>query len=160
MLVTATLPPFVGKGERIDVTVSSVGDATSLAGGQLIMTPLVAADGNTYAVAQGPARHWWFFRRKGAAEKLTEGIPTSGRISNGATIERELKGDFNALTQLSFQVRNPDFETAVKIADAINAYARDKFSKVIAGEKDFRTVDVRIPRRDDTFASCGRDRRA
>ena len=144
VLVTATLPPFVGKGERIDVTVSSVGDATSLAGGQLIMTPLVAADGNTYAVAQGPLAIGGF-SAQGAAEKLTEGIPTSGRISNGATIERELKGDFNALTQLSFQVRNPDFETAVKIADAINAYARDKFSKVIAGEKDFRTVDVRIP---------------
>lgn len=144
VLVTATLPPFVGKGERIDVTVSSVGDATSLAGGQLVMTPLVAADGNTFAVAQGPLAVGGF-AAQGAAEKLTEGIPTSGRISNGATVERELKGDFNALTQLSLQVRNPDFETAVKIADAVNNYARDKFGRSIAGEKDFRTVEVKRP---------------
>ena len=83
VIVTATLPPFVGKGERIDVTVSSLGDATSLAGGQLVMTPLVGADGQTYAVAQGPLAVGGF-SAQGAAEKLTEGIPTSGRISNGA----------------------------------------------------------------------------
>lgn len=144
VIVTATLPPFVGKGERIDVTVSSLGDASSLAGGQLIMTPLVGADGQAYAVAQGPLAVGGF-SAQGAAEKLTEGIPTSGRISNGATIERELKGDFNRLTKLSFQVRNPDFATAVKIADSINAYAESKYGEAIAAERDFRTVEVRRP---------------
>ncbi len=145
VVVTATLPPFVGKGERIDVTVSSVGDASSLAGGQLVMTPLVAADGEAYAVAQGPLAVGGF-SAQGAAETLTEGIPTSGRIANGALIERELKGDFNALGQLSFQVRNPDFATAVKIADSINAYARVKYGVSIANERDFRTVEVKRPK--------------
>lgn len=144
VIVTATLPPFVGKGERIDVTVSSLGDASSLAGGQLVMTPLVGADGQAYAVAQGPLAVGGF-SAQGAAEKLTEGITTSGRISNGALIERELKGEFNRLSKLSFQVRNPDFATAVKIADRINAFAREKYGDAIAAEKDFRTVEVRRP---------------
>lgn len=144
VVVTATLPPFVGKGERIDVTVSSIGDASSLAGGQLVMTPLVAADGQAYAVAQGPISISGF-AASGAAEKLSEGIATSGRIANGALIERELEGDFNSLTSIVLQIRNPDFATAVGISDKINEFSRAKFGMAIAAERDFRTVHVKRP---------------
>ena len=144
VVVTAILPPFVGKGERIDVTVSSIGDASSLAGGQLVMTPLVAADGEAYAVAQGPISISGF-AASGAAEKLSEGIATAGRIANGALIERELEGDFNSLTSIVLQIRNPDFATAVGISDKINEYSRAKFGVAIAAERDFRTVHVNRP---------------
>ena len=144
VVVTATLPPFVGKGERIDVTVSSIGDASSLAGGQLVMTPLVAADGEAYAVAQGPISISGF-AASGAAEKLSEGIATAGRIANGALIERELEGDFNSLKSIVLQIRNPDFATAVGISDKINEFSRAKFGVAIAAEQDFRTVHVNRP---------------
>ncbi len=144
VVVTAVLPPFVGRGERIDVTVSSIGDAASLSGGQLVMTPLVAADGKAYAVAQGSIAAGGF-AAQGAAEKLSEGIPTTGRITNGALIERELEGDFNALEKLTLQVRNPDFATAVAMADSVNAYAKKRFGKPIASARDFRTVTVERP---------------
>ncbi len=145
VIVTAILPPFVSKGERIDVTVSSIGDASSLAGGQLVMTPLVAVDGQAYAVAQGPISISGF-SAAGAAEKLSEGVPTAGRIANGALIERELEGDFNALANIVLQIRNPDFSTAVSISDKINAYSKRKFGESIAVEQDFRTVLVRRPK--------------
>ena len=144
VVVTAVLPPFVGKGERIDVSVSSIGDASSLAGGQLVMTPLVAADGQAYAVAQGPVSISGF-AAEGAAEKLSEGVATAGRIANGALIERELEGDFNALTSIVLQIRNPDFATAVGISDKINEYSKAKFGVAIAAEQDFRTVHVKRP---------------
>jgi flagellar P-ring protein FlgI len=144
VVVTATLPPFVGKGERIDVTVSSIGDASSLAGGQLVMTPLVAADGEAYAVAQGPISISGF-AASGAAEKLSEGIATAGRIANGALIERELEGDFNSLKSIVLQIRNPDFATAVGISDKINEFSLAKFGVAIAAEQDFRTVHVNRP---------------
>jgi len=144
VVVTATLPPFVGKGERIDVTVSSIGDASSLAGGQLVMTPLVAADGEAYAVAQGPISISGF-AASGAAEKLSEGIATAGRIANGALIERELEGDFNSLKSIVLQIRNPDFATAVGISDKINEFSRAKFGVAIAAEQDFRTVHIDRP---------------
>lgn len=144
VVVTAILPPFVGKGERIDVSVSSIGDASSLAGGQLVMTPLVAADGQAYAVAQGPVSISGF-AAEGAAEKLSEGVATAGRIANGALIERELEGDFNALKSIVLQIRNPDFATAVGISDKINEYSKAKFGVAIAAEQDFRTVHVTRP---------------
>jgi flagellar P-ring protein FlgI len=144
VVVTAALPPFVGRGERIDVTVSSIGDASSLSGGQLVMTPLVAADGQAYGVAQGPLAVGGF-SAQGAAEKLTQGIPTTGRITNGALIERELEGDFNALASLTLQIRNPDFGTAVALSDAVNAYAKKRFGKSIATAQDFRTIKVVRP---------------
>ncbi len=144
VIVSATLPPFVGKGTRIDVTVSSLGDAASLAGGTLVMTPLVAADGNAYAVAQGPVAVSGF-ASTGQAESLTQGVPTSGRIPNGALIERELTGDFNGLPQLVLQIRNPDFRTAVAIADAINEFAKQNYGEAIASEQDLRTVLVKRP---------------
>ncbi len=144
VVVTAILPPFVGKGERIDVTVSSIGDASSLAGGQLVMTPLMAADGRAYAVAQGPVSISGF-SASGDAEKLSAGVSTGGRIANGALIERELDGEFNALKSIVLQIRNPDFATAVGISDKINEYSRKKFGVAIAAEQDFRTVHIKRP---------------
>ncbi len=144
VVVTAVLPPFVGKGERIDVTVSSIGDASSLAGGLLVMTPLVAADGRAYAVAQGPISISGF-SASGDAEKLSSGVSTGGRIANGALIERELEGEFNALKSIVLQIRNPDFATAVSISDKINQYSKAKFGMAIAAEQDFRTVYIKRP---------------
>lgn len=144
VVVTATLPPFIGRGARIDVTVSSLGDASSLSGGTLVMTPLLAADGRPYAVAQGPVNVTGF-AAAGAAESLTQGVPTSGRIPNGALIEREISGDFNSAGDLKFQIRNPDFRTATNIADVINVYTRDHYGKPIAVALDLRTVSVTRP---------------
>ena len=145
VIVTATLPPFIGTGSRIDVTVSSLGDASSLAGGTLVLTPLIGADGNAYAVAQGPIAVSGF-QSTGKAESLTQGVPTTGRIPNGALIERELAGDFNTAGEVSLQIRNPDFKTAALIADAINDYSKQRFGKRIAAEQDLRTVSVARPK--------------
>ena len=93
VIVTANLPPFVQSGARIDVSVSSLGDATSLAGGTLVMTPLKAADGEIYAVAQGPV-FISGFSAQGEAEQVTQGVPTAGRVPNGAIIERQVEADF------------------------------------------------------------------
>ena len=146
VVVTAKLPPFVSPGERIDITVSSLGDATSLMGGTLVMTPLSAADGNAYAVAQG-AISVSGLAASGKAESLSEGTPTGGRIPGGALIERELTADFNGAPSLSLKVRNPDFATASRIADAINRYARQAYGTPIAQADDFRTVSITRPKK-------------
>src|SRR5690606_18724543 len=117
VIVTANLPPFVRSGARIDVNVASMGDATSLAGGTLVMTPLRAPDGEIYAVAQGPVIVSGF-SVEGQAESLTRGVPTSGRVPNGALVERHIPASFDDLLMLTLQLRNPDFSTAVRIADA------------------------------------------
>ena len=116
MIVTANLPAFVESGARIDVSVSSLGDASSLNGGTLVMTPLKAADGQIYAVAQGSV-FVTGFSAKGQAETLTQGVPTSGRIPNGAIVERQVAGNFQDLGTMTLQLRNADFSTAVMIAD-------------------------------------------
>jgi flagellar P-ring protein precursor FlgI len=144
VVVTARLPPFIATGERIDVTVSSLGDATSLSGGTLVMTPLSAADGRAYAVAQG-AISITGFSASGQAESVSQGVPTGGRIANGALIERELTADFNGVSELALKVRNPDFGTAAAIADAINVFAVKTYGSTIAQEIDFRTVAVKRP---------------
>jgi flagellar P-ring protein precursor FlgI len=145
VIVTANMPPFVQSGARIDVSVSSLGDATSLAGGTLIMTPLKAADGEIYAVAQGPV-FVSGFSAEGEAETLTQGVPTAGRVPNGAIVERQVAADFSDLTTLTLQLRNPDFSTAVMIADAINEYSRQRFGKRLAAEQDSRTVLINKPK--------------
>src|SRR5690606_33051957 len=115
VIVTANLPPFVQSGARIDVNVSSMGDATSLAGGTLVMTPLRAPDGEIYSVAQGSVIVAGF-SAQGQAETLTQGVPTSGRVPNGGIVERQVPASFNADTMMTLQLRNPDFSTAVRIA--------------------------------------------
>jgi flagellar P-ring protein FlgI len=143
VIVTADLPPAAGVGSRIDVTVSSLGDATSLMGGTLVLTTLSGADGQTYAVAQG-AVSVTGFDVAGQAETLSQGVPTTGRISNGALVEKSLPPikDGGALT---LELRNPDYKTAVRIADAINDYARERFHKPVAVEQDFRTISLFRP---------------
>jgi flagellar P-ring protein precursor FlgI len=119
VLVTATLPPFARAGGRIDVTVSAIGDAKSLLGGTLVMTPLNAADGQIYAVAQGGILAGGVLAA-GAAETVTEGVPTVGTIPGGARVEREIAFDFATVTALRLALREPDFTTASRIARAVN----------------------------------------
>jgi flagellar P-ring protein precursor FlgI len=144
VIVTANLPPFVQSGARIDVNVSSMGDATSLAGGTLVMTPLRAPDGEIYAVAQGSVIVAGF-SAQGQAETLTQGVPTGGRVPNGGIVERQVPASFTSDTTLTLQLRNPDFSTAVRIADAINAYANHRFGRRVAQEQDARTVTIQRP---------------
>ncbi|CAM5462455.1 flagellar P-ring protein precursor FlgI [Aquamicrobium terrae] len=145
VIVTANMPPFVQSGARIDVTVSSMGDATSLQGGTLIMTPLKAADGEIYAVGQG-AVIVSGFTAQGQAEQVTQGVPTAGRVPNGAIVERAVTAEFGDQSVLTLQLRNPDFSTAVRIADAINEYTRQRFRTRLAAERDARTVSIKKPK--------------
>src|SRR6185312_10358069 len=149
VIVTANLPPFVQSGARIDVNVSSLGDSTSLNGGTLVMTPLKAADGQIYAVAQGSVSVSGF-AAQGQAETLTQGVPTAGRVANGAIVEREVTADFNSTPKLTLQLINPDFSTAVRVADAINAYTKRRFGKRLAHEQDSRTILIDKPARIST----------
>lgn len=125
VLVTAELPAFARAGSRIDVTVSAIGDAKSLLGGTLIMTPLNAADGSIYAVAQGSVLAGGAFA-EGEVASTTKGVPTSGSIPAGARVEKEVQFDFTEMTELRLALRSPDFTTALRIEAAINdAMGRD-----------------------------------
>jgi len=141
--VTANLPAFAAVGSRIDVTISSLGDATSLRGGTLLVTPLNGADGATYAVAQGQLVSG--IAASGQAESLTQGVPTSGRIANGALVERQIPGQLNDMSEVNLGLNNPDFRTATAMADAINAHTRARYGKALAREVDLRTVAVQRP---------------
>ena len=145
VMVTATLPPFASPGSRIDVNVSSLGDATSLRGGTLVMTSLSGADGQIYAVAQG-AVIVSGFTAQGQAATLTEGITTSGRVPNGAIIERELPSHFKDSVNLVLQLRNADFSTAVRMADAVNTFAGQRYGGPIAEARDSQEVIVQKPK--------------
>jgi flagellar P-ring protein precursor FlgI len=120
VMVTANLPPFASQGSRIDVTVSALGDARSLAGGQLLVTPLMGADQQVYAVAQGPLAIGGFAASGQSGSSVTRGVPTAGRIASGALVEREIMFDIGAMQELRLALRNPDFTTAQRIAAAIN----------------------------------------
>jgi flagellar P-ring protein FlgI len=121
VFVTGSLPAFARAGGRIDVTVSTIGDAKSLLGGTLILTPLNGADGQIYAVAQGTVIAGGV-SAEGNGASVTMGVPTAGSIPSGARIEREIEFDFSQMTSLKLALRNPDFTTAFKIETAINAY--------------------------------------
>jgi flagellar P-ring protein FlgI len=140
VMVTANLPAFSTQGTRIDVTVSSLGDSKSLQGGVLLVTPLLGADGNVYAVAQGSLAIGGF-EAEGAAAKIVRGVPTVGRISNGAIIEREIEFSLNRLHQVRLALRNADFTTAKRIASAINDY----MGGTIAEPIDPSTVQLTLP---------------
>ena len=121
VMVTANLRPFSAQGTRIDVVVSAMGDAKSLNGGTLLATPLLAADGEVYALAQGPVAVGGF-SAQGQAASVTRGVPTSGRIANGGTVEREVTFKLAEAPSLRLALRNPDFTTAQRVAQAINRY--------------------------------------
>jgi flagellar P-ring protein precursor FlgI len=142
VMVTANMPPFGTQGTRIDVTVSSLGDAKSLMGGTLLVTPLLGADGNVYAVGQGSVAVAGF-QAQGEAAKVTRGVPTVGRISNGAIIEREIEFALNRLNQVRLALRNADFTTAKRIAAAIN----DFIGGPIAEPLDNSTVQLTLPQK-------------
>jgi flagellar P-ring protein precursor FlgI len=137
VIVTASLPPFARSGSRIDINVSSIGDAKSLAGGTLIMTPLNAADGEVYAVAQGSVLISGF-KAEGDGASIVEGVPTSGAIPNGARVEREIDFDFASMTRIRLALRSPDFTTAERIESKINK----SFGRPIATLLDSGTVEL------------------
>jgi flagellar P-ring protein precursor FlgI len=140
VMVTANLPAFSAQGSRIDVTVSALGDAKSLQGGTLLVTPLFGADGNIYALGQGSVAVGGFVA-SGAAATVTRGVPTAGRISNGAIIERETGFKLANETVLRLTLRNPDLTTAMRIADAVNHY----LGGAIAVTNDPATVKLTVP---------------
>ncbi|GAC1041630.1 flagellar basal body P-ring protein FlgI [Rhizobium sp. No.120] len=148
VMVTANLPPFASPGSRIDVTVSSLGDATSLRGGTLIMTSLSGADGQIYAVAQGSVIVSGF-QAQGAAASVTEGVTTAGRVPGGAIIERELPSRFKDSVNLVLQLRNPDFSTSIRISDTVNTWATSRFGAPIAEAKDSQEVTIAKPKMAD-----------
>ncbi|MBK9080775.1 MAG: flagellar basal body P-ring protein FlgI [Rhizobiales bacterium] len=145
VVVTADLPPFANRGSRIDVTVSSMGDAASLMGGTLVLTPLTGADGQTYAVAQGQLIVSGL-AAQGQGEQLSQGVPTAARVPGGGAVEREPPGAL-ADGPLALELRNPDFRTATLIADAVNAHTRRAYGKDLARERDHRTVLLTRPPR-------------
>ncbi len=143
VMVTTDLPPFAHGGSRIDVTVSAVGDATDLSGGTLLVTPLMSADGEVYAVAQGQLVTSAFSAR-GAGASVTRNIPTSARMANGATVEREVPVDLSTRTDLHLSLRNPDLTTAERIADVIDK----ALGQPVAHATDPRTVVLSLSGRD------------
>ncbi|MDQ1185088.1 MULTISPECIES: flagellar basal body P-ring protein FlgI [Agrobacterium] len=148
VMVTANLPPFASPGSRLDVNISSLGDASSLRGGTLIMTSMSGADGQIYAVAQGSVIVSGF-NAEGQAAQVTQGVTTAGRVPGGAIIERELPSQFKDSVSLVLQLRNPDFSTAIRIADTINGFARTSYNEPIAEARDSQVVYIQKPRTAD-----------
>lgn len=139
VFVTAALPPFARAGGRIDVTVSAIGDAKSLLGGTLVMTPLNGADGEIYAVAQGTIIAGGF-SSEGQAGKVVQGVPTSGSIPSGGRVEREVAFDFSQMRVIRLALRSPDFTTAERIEKVINR----AFGKRVAEMEDAGTVALDV----------------
>lgn len=140
VMVTANLRAFSTQGTRLDVVVSALGDAKSLQGGTLLVTPLLGADGNVYAVAQGTVAVAGF-QAEGDAAKIIRGVPTVGRISNGAVVEREIDFALNRMTTVRLSLRNPDLTTAKRIAGAINDFLGGPVAELV----DRATVALTVP---------------
>jgi flagellar P-ring protein precursor FlgI len=143
VIVTADMPAGMDVGSRLDVTVSALGDAPSLMGGTLLLTQMSGSDGDVYASAQG-AVSVTGFGVAGQAQTLSQGVPTAGRISNGAIIERAVPAPPDQL-RLILELKNPDYNTAVRIVDAVNAYSMQQFRRRSAFEMDSRTVELFHP---------------
>jgi flagellar P-ring protein precursor FlgI len=140
VMVTANLPAFAAQGTHIDVSVSALGDAKSLQGGTLLVTTLFGADGQIYALGQGPVAIGGF-TASGEAASVTRGVPTAGRISNGAIVEREIPFALASETTLKLSLHNPDLTTATRIASAVNAY----LGQNVADVSDPSTVHLAVP---------------
>ena len=141
VIVTAALPAFAKQGDNIDVTVSSLGDAKSLQGGTLLMTPLKGPDGSTYAVAQGPLSIGGF-SVQGAARGVQKNHLTVGRIANGGQVEKEIKYDFNSKDEIVLALKKTDFTTASRISRAINNDMKEIVSSIVNGG----AVQVKVPK--------------
>ena len=140
VMVTATLPAFAAQGTKVDITVSTLGDAKSLLGGTLLVTPLVGADGQVYAVAQGQVSVAGF-TASGDATTITKGVPTAGRIASGAIVEREIAFKLSDMPNLRLSLRNPDFTTAERAMQAINKKMGDN----VASTNDPSTITLNVP---------------
>ncbi len=143
VIVTADLPLGMDAGQRLDVTVSSLGDSTSLMGGTLLLTQLAGPDGQARASAQGAVTVTGF-DAVGQAESVSQGVPTAGRIPNGGIVETPIEGPLDEM-RMFLELRNPDYQTAMRILDAINAYAQRIYHKPIAFERDGRSVELLRP---------------
>ena len=141
VMVTADLPPFARTGSRIDVLVSSIGDAKNLQGGTLLFTPLKAADQQVYAVAQGPISTGGFAAGGASGSGVQKNFPTVGRVVNGALIEKEIPNKFNQKQSLTLTLHSPDFTTSSRVARAINIAFYDQ----IARTHDAGTIEVKVP---------------
>ena len=141
VMVTANLPAFSTQGTRIDVSVSALGDSESLQGGTLLVTPLLGADGEVYAIAQGPLAIGGF-AAQGDAASVVRGVPTSARIANGALVEREIDFKLASMTSLRLALRNPDLTTARRMALAVN----ELIGLPTAEPLDPATVRIDLPR--------------
>ncbi|MDY6986471.1 MAG: flagellar basal body P-ring protein FlgI [Thermodesulfobacteriota bacterium] len=140
VMVTADLPPFARVGSRIDVLVSSIGDAENLHGGTLLFSPLKGADGHVYAVAQGPVSTGGF-SAGGTGGEVQKNFPTVGRVVDGAMIEREIPSSFDKKEILSLTLHSPDFTTASRVAKAVNS----ALSADLAQTPDPGTIHLRVP---------------
>ncbi|WP_372963966.1 flagellar basal body P-ring protein FlgI [Marinobacter sp.] len=140
--ISATLPPFAKAGQELDITVSSIGNADSLRGGTLLMTPLKGADGQVYAMAQGSLVVGGFGSQGQDGSRITVNVPSVGRIPNGATIEREVESPFSRGDTITFNLLRPDFTTARRVVEAINA----RLGPDMAYAHDPTSISVRAPR--------------
>jgi flagellar P-ring protein precursor FlgI len=144
VMVTGSLPPFVHSGSHIDVAVSAIGDATNLSGGTLLVTPLLAADGEVYAVGQGAVTTGAVAAKGASGSSVTRNVPTSGKISNGAIVEREVTYSLGQRQLVALSLRNPDLTTARRMEHAIN----DALGSGTAHATDPRTVELNLQNRD------------
>lgn len=140
--VSATLPPFAKAGQELDITVSSIGNADSLRGGTLLMTPLKGVDGQVYAMAQGSMVVGGFGAQGQDGSRITVNVPSVGRIPNGATIEREVESPFSRGDTITFNLMRPDFTTARRVVEAINGH----IGPDMAYAHDATAISVRAPR--------------
>ena len=141
VMVTTNLPPFAGLGSRIDVLVSSIGDAENLQGGTLLFTPLKGADGKVYAVAQGPVSTGGFAVSGNSGDQVQKNFPTVGRVVGGALVEKEIHSDFNEKDSLTLALHEPDFTTASRVAQAINR----AFYSQLAQTDNAGSIRVSVP---------------
>jgi len=143
VMVTAELPPFARSGSRLDALVNSIGDAKTLGGGTLLITPLKGADGLVYAVAQGPVATGGFLVGAGTGDKVAKNFPTVGRVVQGVSVEREIPFNLNQKESLTLALNKPDFTTATRVAQAINAGMTEN----VARTQDSGTIHVNVPAR-------------
>jgi flagellar P-ring protein precursor FlgI len=141
VMVTTNLPPFASLGSRIDVLVSSIGDAENLQGGTLLFTPLKGADGKVYAVAQGPVSTGGFAVSGNSGDQVQKNFPTVGRVVGGALVEKEIHSDFNEKDSLTLALHKPDFTTASRVAQAINR----AFYSQLAQTDNAGSIRVSVP---------------